>query len=349
MFLKHCESQTFPALLTDRMGFAWIGVQQTNDISQEPVAYHIFGPFFTVEATESYLRKLCSNMKLSDKMTNSLIVQLKLIPSIIRNYAVRYAVMIYYGIYGKSCSVSDVEIINECVDIPADEQWHGRDFHGTWEFEKTLFDAVQKGRLLSDTEIIKSNQGKIGTMIRDNPLRQSKNEQIIFTALCARAAILGGVSPEGAYNLSDYYIQLIEACRNVQEAEACGTEMYQVIVERVIKCKMNKEKYSTAICTAQEYVETHIMEKIVLEDLAAEIGYAPYYLSNLFQKETGESFNQYVKRQKIELSKKLLKNPALKVADISEQLAFSSPSFFGSTFQKLTGVTPAKYREHPDM
>lgn len=53
-----------------------------------------------------------------------------------------------------------------------------------------------------------------------NPLRQSKTSVIVFTSLCARAAIEGGLSPEQAYSLGDSYIQSIESAKTISEISA---------------------------------------------------------------------------------------------------------------------------------
>ena len=48
-----------------------------------------------------------------------------------------------------------------------------------------------------------------------NPLRESKDTAIIFTALCARAAMDGGLSPRIAKQLEVQYIRAIEQCTDV--------------------------------------------------------------------------------------------------------------------------------------
>ena len=181
-------------------------------------------------------------------------------------------------------------------------------------------------------------------MCPGNPLRQAKDEGIVFTVLASRAAIFGGVSPEGAYNLADYYIQRLEACVNVAEAQSCSGEMCEAYVRRVHQCRQNS-RYSPLTASCMEYVETHIKEKISLEEMARELGYTSYYLSGKFQKETGCSIGSHIKRQKVETAKQLLDSSSLTFADISEQLSFSSPSFFSSTFRKYTGMTPGEYRK----
>lgn len=170
------------------------------------------------------------------------------------------------------------------------------------------------------------------------------NELIVFTALGIRAAIEGGVSPEGAYNLSDYYIQRGEACTSMPEVYNCIGELQKRLIQRVRTCKQNK-KYSPPVAACLEYISTHVTERITLDEMARELGYAAYYLSGKVKEETGESVGSIIKRQKIETAKEMLRNPTQGAAEIGEQLAFSSPSFFSATFRKYTGMTPSEYQK----
>ena len=61
--------------------------------------------------------------------------------------------------------------------------------------------------------------------------------------------------------------------------------------------------------------------------------------------ETGLPINQYIQRQKIERAKELLRVPKLSISDVSERLAFSSPSYFSLIFRKFVGMSPGDYQQ----
>lgn len=72
---------------------------------------------------------------------------------------------------------------------------------------------------------------------------------------------------------------------------------------------------------------------------------SPKYLSAVLKKETGSAINAWIERATIMGAKMLLKSTNLTVLQISEELNFPNPSYFGRFFKKSTGVTPKYYRE----
>ena len=85
-------------------------------------------------------------------------------------------------------------------------------------------------------------------------------------------------------------------------------------------------------------------DHITLKETANYTGVSPTYLSAVFAKETGVTLSAYVRKRKIEAAKVLLQYYDYSVAEISEYLAFSSPSHFIRVFHNETGETPTVYR-----
>ena len=68
------------------------------------------------------------------------------------------------------------------------------------------------------------------------------------------------------------------------------------------------------------------------------------YLAHTFQKEYGISPITYLNCRRIEESKYMLGNTGYSLAQISELMGFSSPSYFSQCFRKAEGLTPNEYR-----
>lgn len=336
---EHFENADSPIILNDTLGFVWIaGCQKHNKI---PVFYHIIGPLFTVEASESYIVNRCGKMSLSAELANQLLYKIRHVPIVSLNRTIDYAVMLHYCITGTKTGRNDIVMQDRIMDKHENSEWFDTNWHGTWEIEKQLFNSIMNGVPLPDT--YNQNRGNVGSMSPGNPLRQAQNEFIVLTVICSRAAMLGGVSPEGAYNLSDYYIQLSEACTNPGAVYNLMLEMSNAYLHRVQLCKKNQE-YSSSVASCLEYIETHILEKIQMKDIAETLGYTPYYLSNLFQKETGISIKDYINQRKVEMAKDLLCIPHMTSTVVSERLHFSSPNYFSAIFRKYTGESPSEYK-----
>ena len=89
----------------------------------------------------------------------------------------------------------------------------------------------------------------------------------------------------------------------------------------------------------------HIKEKLSISQLARQAGYTEYYFSHKFKNEVGCSVADYIKHEKIQQAKLLLSGTKMSIQEISEELSFGSRSYFSSSFQKETGLSPSEYRE----
>jgi len=82
-----------------------------------------------------------------------------------------------------------------------------------------------------------------------------------------------------------------------------------------------------------------------LNDVAGELKILPHYLSQFLNDNLKQSFSMFVNEYRIEEAKKLLvtKNTYTTEA-IGYECGFNSKSTFFTTFKKITGSTPASYR-----
>ncbi len=338
----HFREASEPIVAVDSIGFGWIAVKQ-NRSGQAPVI-HMLGPVFTVETTEAYIRKHIRRLRLAPEIADRLFHFISKVPTITAESAYTYACMLHFCVNQETVKPTQVEMWNQIREEAEQEHetpWGDTNWHGTWVSEQRFFDSVREGRFEGIREL---GVGRVGTFGGGDPLRQAKNELIILTVLCSRAAILGGVSSEGGYNLQDYFINRIEASKSVSEARSLSLEMHRVFVQRVRKVRAEQGE-ALLVRACKEYVETHIFEHITVKEIQAEIGYTENYISRKFKSETGESLFGYINGRKMEMAKTILRTEKVSVADISDRLGYSSPSYFSSVFRKITGQSPVEYQE----
>ena len=94
----------------------------------------------------------------------------------------------------------------------------------------------------------------------------------------------------------------------------------------------------------KRYIDINYRENLSLDKLAALAHITKYDLAHTFQKEYGVSPITYLSRRRIEESKYLLGNTGHTLAQVSELLGFSSPSYFSQCFRKAEGISPNEYR-----
>lgn len=77
---------------------------------------------------------------------------------------------------------------------------------------------------------------------------------------------------------------------------------------------------------------------------ADKLCFTPKYLSSVVKKVTGYTIQEWINEMVINHTKNLLKMTDKTVLEISEELNFSNPSFFGRFFKQYTGLTPLQFR-----
>lgn len=213
--------------------------------------------------------------------------------------------------------------------------------------EFLFYRAVAGGDL--DTVRKNCEQGRfveekgVGILSRD-PVVNLKYHFVITTAMIARLCRQSGMELEQAFRLSDFYIQKLDDIHTEEEVHRLHDEMVMDYTEKMRKYNRS-DTNSKHINACKEYIYSHIKERITIEDLADELGVSSGYLSRLFKKETGVSVSAYIRSQKIDMAKNLLRFSDYSMIDIANRLSFSSQSHFIQQFREVVGMTPKKYRD----
>jgi len=92
-------------------------------------------------------------------------------------------------------------------------------------------------------------------------------------------------------------------------------------------------------------LRVHHKEKRNAEFYADKMSLTRKYLSTTVKKASGKPVLAWINESIILEAKVLLKTSSLTITQLSEELNFPNPSFFGRLFKQHTGITPMKYRE----
>lgn len=103
-------------------------------------------------------------------------------------------------------------------------------------------------------------------------------------------------------------------------------------------------KSASVVGYAIAYINQHYREGVTLKQVAAECHINTSYLGQVFHKETGSAFTDYVNALRIKEARRLLNNPTLKVYEVAEQVGFTDYHYFLKIFKKVTGITPSDLR-----
>ncbi|AMR29491.1 hypothetical protein A0257_21945 [Hymenobacter psoromatis] len=70
-----------------------------------------------------------------------------------------------------------------------------------------------------------------------------------------------------------------------------------------------------------------------------------HYLSHLFSASEGLTIEKFIIRQKVECAKELIDYGELPIAEVAEQLGYSSPAHLSRQFRQVTGLTPTEFQK----
>ncbi len=95
---------------------------------------------------------------------------------------------------------------------------------------------------------------------------------------------------------------------------------------------------------ALRIIDTHIYEKLTIDDLAKKCNASQAYLKKIFAKYNGLGIHEYILKNKIMLAKKML-SEGESVTNIAEKLGFSTQNYFSTAFKRETGVSPTVFKD----
>lgn len=216
--------------------------------------------------------------------------------------------------------------------------------HNDYFLELNMIQAVEEGNItkfdIKHETFIKS--GHYGQMVVGNETRQKKDLTIAAITLFTRAAIRGGVLPDAAFALSDSCVQKVEAEPTIHSVNDLIRQIAHLFIDRVRNA--NKEPSTVLIYQVKDYIYKHLVEKLVLSDIATNVGYSASYLSKLFKKETGQTITIYITKQRITEIESQLIFTKKTLTEISNEWGFQDPSYLTKTFQKINQISPSQFR-----
>jgi two-component system response regulator YesN len=109
-----------------------------------------------------------------------------------------------------------------------------------------------------------------------------------------------------------------------------------------LKPGVEAERYE--IREAYTYIHNNLREPFGLPQVAEHVGLSPNYFGNLFHKETGHYFQDYVKRVRMEHAAYLLRHSALKVYEVAAEVGIPNYRYFFDMFNQHYNISPREYR-----
>lgn len=102
---------------------------------------------------------------------------------------------------------------------------------------------------------------------------------------------------------------------------------------------------SDKIKAIYEYVETHFLEKIRVEDVAKKLNMTVISFSRLIKQRTGKTFVEFLNAYRIGYATRMLIETNQSISEIAFNCGFNNQANFNRIFKKAKGSSPTEFRE----
>ncbi|SCX14006.1 AraC-type DNA-binding protein [Lachnospiraceae bacterium YSD2013] len=128
----------------------------------------------------------------------------------------------------------------------------------------------------------------------------------------------------------------------------CSGLLYEFLLEfnRLISLKDSGDFYSPALHKALDYINTHFLEGIALDDLCAVSGVSGQHLCFLFRTALHMRPTEYITRKRLQSAKEMLSNTDYPIEKIADDTGFCTASYFCKMFKRFEGVTAGEFRKN---
>ena len=150
-------------------------------------------------------------------------------------------------------------------------------------------------------------------------------------------------------NMDELEEAISAMCANLKKKAITGEEETASSENSEGQAAADEDKKESAsssfiVKNALTYIEENYKQKLTLGEVAEKTYVSQWHLSQLLNRHTGQSFSDILNHTRIEHAKELLKDPSLRIGDISEQVGFLDLAHFSRVFKKQEGVSANEYR-----
>lgn len=134
-------------------------------------------------------------------------------------------------------------------------------------------------------------------------------------------------------------------CRMKQHFSDAETKTREALERDVFDFKivLPEQSYSPRTRVMVTYISDNYQKKISINDLIEPLQTSATYLNQLFKKETGFPFNDFLNRYRIQMAIQKLKEDDCKIYNVAVECGFKEYKYFINVFKKYTGILPSAF------
>lgn len=194
-----------------------------------------------------------------------------------------------------------------------------------------------------DSTILANVLNQITTLFQEYPTHYVQALDAACNVLFMSISFL----PDGESVLSELFADISDGYRSIYKQKTT----FQVITwlnlfkEKLCQyfSERKREHRHHVVENVKKYVETHLHDRLNLNEVSAIYGISPNYLSSLFKKYNDCGYSEYITYRKVEEAKRMMIESNKKIYEIANALGFESAFYFSKVFKKVEGISPSEY------
>ena len=107
-----------------------------------------------------------------------------------------------------------------------------------------------------------------------------------------------------------------------------------------------RNRANSYIQRAMFYIREHLHESLSLQQVAAYVHVNPNHFSEVFKREAGMNYIDFVTLERMGLAKELLTGSERKISQVASDCGYEDVKYFCKLFKKHMGLSPSQYRQH---
>lgn len=255
--------------------------------------------------------------------------------------------------------VAGEEVLSYC-DIPAGAYQSLYSLEMTVDMKLAMLDeegAPYQGKFLSPPQLMSFKESlltgdeELIYLTAEHILKQSGNHALIVLRFNAMSLIMLTIQHLEIFRKVDADL-IARNITNLRTIYALNTSeqilkfvqeyLGQILAQNTDMLQPKSKSTITMIC---DYISDNIQTDMSLVATAQKFHISANYLSQLFKKETGELFSNYVASIKMERAKLMLHDRNMRVYEIAQALGYKDTRYFSRLFEKYSGEKPTDYRK----
>lgn len=134
-----------------------------------------------------------------------------------------------------------------------------------------------------------------------------------------------------------------EEIRELNTFQDVRSWMTTKVDQLVAQSASMNQQYGGPVAKSVQLINESFAAEISLTQVAEQVHLNKTYLSELFKKEVGISFNDYLTQVRIERAKQLILT-GKRISALAQQVGYPNASYFTKVFKKVTGMTPGEFK-----